>query len=256
MVEDNLLNQEFAVTTLENNGLQVTVVDNGQKALLILEQEEFDGILMDCQMPVMDGYSATRKIREQKRFYDLPIIAMTANTMSGEKQKVLDAGMNDHIPKPVNVNNMFEIMAKWIKPRKTILSTSHSFFDTVIKETDENDSLKRFADLKGIDIKEALELSENNIILYSRLLDLFQQSQNDFCDQFNLAKESNNFKEMHYLAHSLKGAAGTIGANGLQKFTLNLELACQEGEELNKEVFSLVCTELNSVIAGIEKCKQ
>jgi CheY-like chemotaxis protein len=101
LVEDNDMNQELAVELLSRAGLLVVVANNGQEALDILARDrDFDGVLMDCQMPVMDGYSATREIRASPLLRHLPVLAMTANAMASDQQKVLDAGMNDHIAKP------------------------------------------------------------------------------------------------------------------------------------------------------------
>ena len=116
MVEDNELNQELAREILETNGLLVSIANDGQQAIDILQTETFDGVLMDCQMPVLDGYEATRRLRQDKRFKDLPILAMTANAMAGDREKTLACGMNDHIPKPINVSLLFETMARWIHP--------------------------------------------------------------------------------------------------------------------------------------------
>ncbi|MES2951800.1 MAG: PAS domain S-box protein [Pseudomonadota bacterium] len=118
LVEDNEMNQELALELLANAGVEVVLANHGQEALDILVKDNtFDGVLMDCQMPVMDGYAATRAIRSNPRFKDLPIIAMTANAMAGDREKVLEAGMWDHIAKPLNVAEMFATIAKWIKPK-------------------------------------------------------------------------------------------------------------------------------------------
>ena len=118
LVEDNDMNQELAMELLANAHIEVVLAKHGQEALDILAKDTaFDGVLMDCQMPVMDGYTATRAIRQNPAFKDLPIIAMTANAMAGDREKVIEAGMWDHIAKPLNVNDMFATMAQWIKPR-------------------------------------------------------------------------------------------------------------------------------------------
>jgi len=114
LVEDNELNQELAEDMLKRNGLIVTVANNGQEALDKLKLQNFDCILMDVQMPVMNGYEATRLIRNQERYTDLPIFALTANVMSEDIQKSRDAGMNDHIAKPIIPTDMFKTIAKWI----------------------------------------------------------------------------------------------------------------------------------------------
>lgn len=115
VVEDNEINQEIAIALLEMSGLIVEAANNGQEALDRLVSSEFDGVLMDCQMPVMDGYEATRQIRQQAKFKHLPIIALTANAMEGDKEKVIEVGMNDHIAKPIDLNVMLATMGQWIK---------------------------------------------------------------------------------------------------------------------------------------------
>ncbi len=113
LVEDNEVNQELAVALLERVGIQVTLAGDGHQALACLKAGEFDCVLMDCQMPEMDGYTATRLMREQPQWSRLPVIAMTANAMSGEREKVLEAGMNDHVPKPVPVGELYRKIAVW-----------------------------------------------------------------------------------------------------------------------------------------------
>lgn len=114
VVDDNEINQEIVQELLSSEHIHVIVAQNGQEALSLLAQQKFDGVLMDCQMPVMDGYEATLKIREQEKFKDLPIIALTAHAMVGDREKVLAVGMNDQITKPLHPDVMFVTMAKWI----------------------------------------------------------------------------------------------------------------------------------------------
>ena len=118
LVDDNDLNQEYMRELLEMIDIAVETASNGQEALNLLAKQDFDGVLMDCQMPVMDGYEATRQIRKQEKFKDMPVIAMTANAMKGDRDKVLAVGMNDHIPKPFKIDAMYATLAKWIKPVK------------------------------------------------------------------------------------------------------------------------------------------
>ncbi len=114
LVEDNEINQELVMDLLNSNGMTVESAYDGQEALDILEKQSFDAVLMDCQMPVMDGYDATRKIRELEKFRELPVFALTANVMKGDREKALNAGMNDHISKPINPDVLFMTMARWI----------------------------------------------------------------------------------------------------------------------------------------------
>jgi PAS domain S-box-containing protein len=113
LVEDNQMNQDLAVELLSQAGMDVVVADNGRRALDLLAQDaDFDGVLMDCQMPEMDGYTATRLLRQNPAWAHLPVIAMTANAMSGDRERVLEAGMNDFISKPIHVQDMFQTIAR------------------------------------------------------------------------------------------------------------------------------------------------
>jgi len=114
VVEDNEINLELVVALLEGQAIEVQTAENGEQALALLQQQAFDLVLMDCQMPVMDGYEATRQIRKQDKFKKLPIVALTANALKGDREMVLEAGMNDHIAKPIDPQIMFTTMAKWL----------------------------------------------------------------------------------------------------------------------------------------------
>jgi CheY-like chemotaxis protein len=116
LVEDNALNQELAVALLSGAGIEVTLAGDGRQALDRIARERFDAVLMDCQMPQMDGYEATRLLRLQPLLQELPIIAMTANVMSGDRERAIAAGMNDHVAKPINVDDLFATLARWIRP--------------------------------------------------------------------------------------------------------------------------------------------
>jgi len=116
LVEDNPINQELAHELLSRVQIVVQVAENGREAIDMLSRERFDAVLMDCQMPVMDGYAATRELRQHAQWRDLPVIAMTANAMVGDRERVLAAGMNDHISKPINRAEMFATLARWVRP--------------------------------------------------------------------------------------------------------------------------------------------
>ena len=117
LVEDEPSSQQFESAILKDHGFEVSIACYGQAALELLKQEVFDAVLMDCQMPIMDGYMTARKIRQQKHLKNLPIIAITANTMMDDRAKILAAGMNDIVPKPIIIAELFATMSKWIKIR-------------------------------------------------------------------------------------------------------------------------------------------
>jgi len=116
LVEDNAINQEIVRDLLSNAGAVVSVASNGQEALEMLDRQRFDVVLMDCLMPIMDGYAATRALRLRPGLEALPVIALTANAMVGDRDKALAAGMSDHIAKPIKVDELFATLARWIRP--------------------------------------------------------------------------------------------------------------------------------------------
>ena len=115
LVEDNLINQQVAMEILKNAGRAVVTAGNGREALTLLGEHEFDLVLMDLQMPEMDGFEATKKIREMEKYHDLPIVAMTAHAMVGDRERCLAAGMNDHTPKPIEPSVLFRTLIRWLK---------------------------------------------------------------------------------------------------------------------------------------------
>jgi signal transduction histidine kinase/CheY-like chemotaxis protein len=256
LVEDNELNQELAVELLEQAGATVTVADNGRIALERLEGSvAFDGILMDCQMPEMDGYEATRRIRRDPRYAALPIIAMTANAMAGDRQKALDAGMNDHIAKPIDVAALFATLAKWIGPRAS--EPSERTPATAGAPAAAAATGAGALSLPGIDTVAGLAVCNGNAALYQRLLRKFRDQQQDFGERFEtaLASAGTDAQAATRAAHTLKGNAGNIGARGVEKAAARLEDDCRNAEPATRVRASLaeVLGELEPVIAGLRK---
>lgn len=207
LVEDNLFNKELAEDILQAENITVRSVHNGLEALEALKEETFDGILMDCQMPKMDGYRATEEIRAQKKFKNIPIIAMTAGAMQGDMNRALDSGMNDHISKPIQIPQMFEIMERWITPRKH--TDIYNFPPTIINS---DTALKRL---------------QWNTRMYSNLLGKFTQNQQSFISDIQQMLTVKDWESAERAAHSLKGIAGTIGAERLQQYCADLETECR-----------------------------
>ena len=228
LVEDNEVNQELAVELLESNGMVVSVATNGQEALDILEEKKFDGVLMDCQMPIMDGYEATRRLREDVRFADLPIIAMTANAMVGDREKVIEVGMNDHIAKPLELLDMFSKMARWITP---------SGAGGKAKDADNGDTLPHIA---GVDFEKGLSTCQQNKNLLRRLLVRFAETQADFCILMNDALQKGDIETASRYAHTLKGVAGNIGATRIQELAAELDanIAAGNGNAMQRQLIN------------------
>ena len=249
LVEDNELNQELAQELLEQNGLSVTLANNGLEALGLLREFSYDAVLMDLQMPVMDGYEATTRIRQQETLKELVVIAMTANAMARDRKKVLEVGMNDHIAKPINVDEMFKTLAKWVTPKHPLLSSR------ITPEQPKNiEPVESQLELPGIDTEAGLAISQGNHKLYLKLLNKFHISQADFFERFSQARiNEDDPQAAQRCAHSLRGVAGNIGANALMKVATELEEACMEAipdPDIDNILFK-VCALLDQVLNSL-----
>jgi CheY-like chemotaxis protein len=242
LVEDNAINQEIASNVLSRAGIDVTVVDDGQQAVDLLMHESFDGVLMDCQMPVMDGYTATRILRQQERLRDLCIIAMTASAMAGDRDKAIAAGMNDHISKPLKVDTLFATLVRWIRPARA---------------TEIPQALSPAADplesLPGIDPATWRESGMGDDALYFRMLRKFLREQHDFPARFLAALAVSDVPTLARLAHTLKSLAGTLGAHGVERVAHALEQGCLTGLDTQRleALLNDVSSELEPVMAGL-----
>ena len=212
LVEDNEVNQEVAHQILSDAGIRVDIAGNGAIALAKIAENAYDGVLMDCQMPVMDGYQATRKLRQDARYSNLPVIAMTANAMVGDKEKCLDAGMNDFIAKPIDVAQLFGTLARWVAP-----SAPHEVAISVAQPEEV------LPVVPGLKMAEALRRVGGNVNLMRKLLDRFVETQFDAMLRIAGAIDNNQLATAIREAHTLKGLAGNIGAGGLADSAARVE---------------------------------
>jgi len=248
LVEDNPINQELALDLLSHAGIIVTVAGNGQEALAMLGQQSFDGVLMDCQMPIMDGYAATRALRQHPQWRDLPVIAMTANAMVGDRDKVLAAGMNDHVPKPIKLDELFTTLARWVHPAAAAAGELPG-------GTSAGRQPGPLADLPGVDTRAGLANVKGNATLYRHLLHMFRDRESDFPTRFGAARAAGDAAAAARLAHDLKSTAGTLGMRAVQQAAQVLEQACNEYAE-DEEINALaqnVALVLDPVIAGLQQ---
>ncbi|MBT9597741.1 MAG: response regulator [Vitreoscilla sp.] len=230
LVEDNEINQELACDLLAEAGVEVVVANEGRAALAALERQHFDGVLMDCQMPVMDGYEATRALRRDPRWRTLPVIAMTANAMVGDREKAMDAGMNDHVAKPISVDDLFEKLARWTQP---------------------------VAGPKGIPGLDNSALKASGIVagsaLHERLLEMFLDRESGFGERFEAAADDPPLA--HRLAHDLKGEAATLGVESVRTAAEALEAACARGGQ-REEIMPLLEATLSALAPVIEALRE
>lgn len=250
IVEDNALNQEVVLELLHNNGIKAEAVNNGQEALSILAKQTFDGILMDCQMPIMDGYTTTKLLRKAKHLKNLPIIAMTANTRLEDKVRSTNAGMNDLIAKPINVHDMFTIMAKWIFPAKSTRKKTINSDPTI------NVSVQELPALYGIDVHAGLTRMQGNMSLYIKLLIGFRNRYRDFESLFFAAQEESDPLAPLRTAHTFSGLAGNIGASHLFDEAKLLEQACENDNESIHQCLTQIVSSLQPIISGLENLNE
>ncbi|TXH90678.1 MAG: PAS domain-containing sensor histidine kinase [Rhodoferax sp.] len=223
LVEDNPVNQELALEVLQEAGLRVDVAQHGAQALEMVKQHRYDGVLMDCQMPVMDGFEATRLIRANPEWATLPILAMTANAMSGDRELCLEAGMNDHIGKPIDVGQLFSTLAQWVTP-----SGQGPQSDSTAPTPSASDTLP--GPITGLDLAQAMRRMGGNAQLIRKLLTRFVQTQNHAAQRIRSALEAQDLPTAVREAHTLKGLAGNIGAGPLAEQAQDLEALLRQGE--------------------------
>jgi PAS domain S-box-containing protein len=219
LVEDNDINQEMAAELLRDVGFNVDLADNGLIALNKVKEINYDAVLMDIQMPVMDGLTATREIRKNERLASLPIIAMTANAMKTDRDNCLAAGMNDHVPKPIDPEELWKALLRWIKPR---------FPAVAIKKQDAGDAEFLSLEIEGLDTKSGLGRVRGKKLFYFSLLKKFIDGQKSFILEIKKLVSENNLGTAERLAHTLKGVSGNIGAIDIAPLADKLESSLRE----------------------------
>ena len=225
LVEDNEINQQVAKEILEGAGLNVTLANDGQEAVNAVKENDYDAVLMDVQMPVMDGYEATREIRKDELFKEMPIIAMTAHAMAGDDQKSFASGMNGHVTKPIDPDQLFATLQKWIQPGEKGATTQKPVDSVGPSEADKVVSIKEELpeSLPGFDLPDGLKRLQGNKRLYRKLLLSFATDYNTVANEIRQALAAKDFDQAHSLVHNLKGLAGNLAATELQAAAVNLE---------------------------------
>lgn len=232
LAEDNPVNQFVQKEILESLGLDVELADNGRQVLTSLQQEPPDLILMDIQMPEMDGLSASRSIRAESRFRDLPIIAMTAYHMEQEREKCLEAGMNEVMPKPMQPEQLLSCIARWIAPSGQGLIPGGAWAQAEGQEIPEVSTEPRAgASLQTVDIQRGLQRLNGKQHLFDRSLRLFVSNYASGSVRVHDLLRKERQEEAARYCHTMKGAAATICAERLHEAICDLEaeLKRQEG---------------------------
>ncbi len=255
VVEDNEINRLVARELLESSGFAVSLAENGREAVEIVSREEFEAVLMDIQMPEMDGLEAAARIRElgrdDARLRDLPIIAMTAHAMSGDREKSLAAGMNDHVTKPIDTYELFSALSKWIDSGRKKPSAGPPVKDQAGEEAD-------WPPLPGLDIKAGLHRVGGKPGLYRELLIKFREEFSGSGERLTEALRSGDRESARRLVHTVKGVAGNLGALDLYEAASELDAALKGTDQEEafpekisrfREAMELVSSSLNGLPA-------
>jgi PAS domain S-box-containing protein len=228
LVEDNRINQQVAIELLSQEGFRVDLAENGRQALDLIQSQIYDLVLMDLQMPVMDGYQATKALRQYKVHDDMPVLAMSANAMSHDREQCLAVGMNDHIPKPVDRKQLLSALCKWIKPL-----SKQRLLEPLYEEKKSESPSFFLPNQSVINHRAAMERLGGNTELYLHLLRSFTQDQTQVVAEIRRLLSDKQGSDAERLAHSLKGMAGTIGAEHLQEVAKTLEQAIRKKQAVD-----------------------
>jgi two-component system sensor histidine kinase/response regulator len=246
-VEDNDLNQEVALELLRDAGLVVELAENGQRALAMLASADYDIVLMDMQMPVMDGLTATVALRRNPQWQYLPVVAMTANAMKADRERCLAAGMNDHIAKPIEPEDLWRTLLKWVRPRHAASATEPSSMTAT--------ALLFLADIEGLDSVNGLRRVLGKKALYGSMLRKFMTGQKSAVAQISLALQDNSWESAERLVHTLKGAAVSIGATDVASLAtlLESEIRDRQSSPLIDAYLAQLALPLDHLIGQLER---
>jgi len=226
LVEDNLINRRVALENLKKLGCLTEIAENGFEALKKLNSQEFDAILMDCQMPVMDGYVTTEKIREQeKNGKRTPILAMTAHSMKSDMERCVKAGMDDYIAKPANPEKIKKTLCKWLCTGQPDDGKKKNFASP-------SDSPEK---TQAFDLAKGLEIMGGNAEVLKKIIKAYLTVAPQRIKSIKKAAADRALEPANVEAHTLKGASASIGAERLRKAAYDIELAAKDGKQSRVE---------------------
>ncbi len=242
LVEDNEINAQIAMEVMQHEGMTITWFKDGEEVVEYLynrqDVSDVDMIFMDLQMPIMDGYEATKMLRKRYSSKDLPIIAMTADAVKGVEEKAIAAGMDAYITKPIVMRELFALIDRY---------ANTSIDDGAQKPTKVTMEVLPFEKLHGIDVEEGMFHTGNNTHLYMSLLQKFYTNYSNCVDQLNMYLAEAMYEDALRLAHSIKGIAANLGMKQLKDYAFELEETLKKGEDLDSLVIKRFENELIAI---------
>ncbi len=250
LVEDNEMNQQVATELLESAGAIVILANHGGEAVKILTEGDqpppFDVVFMDLQMPEVDGITATKLLRQDPRLQKFPIIAMTAHALVEERQRCLDAGMNDHVSKPIDPDALFSTLLRWAKPRPKQTT------DRQAAPANAGDEVT-LPEIAGINVADGVKRVAGNKPLYRDLLTQFAAKQSDTAAEISASITNGDLKLAERIAHTVKGVAGNIGITEVQSAAQRLEKAIREQSDSVPLLLDEFATSLSTQVDAIRR---
>ncbi len=237
LVEDNLVNQEVALAMLQKIGADVKLAANGQIALNLLEENNFDMVLMDCQMPVMDGFEATVQIRQREKTLGLvkiPIVALTANAIIGDREVCLAKGMDDYLGKPFSFEQLHQLLANWLPVREHTVS-ERIVNENTVRENNASESMMRkendFQSLPAVQIDKKI-IAQLKVLgegLLLRVIQLYRETTPELLTNMQEAIDASDADKLYKAAHSMKNSSANLGVTELVNQCRELEAFARQG---------------------------
>ncbi|WP_306603473.1 PAS domain S-box protein [Azonexus sp.] len=251
VVDDQAMNRELVEILLKNVGIAVDLARNGEQALNMLfnGKKNYDLVMMDIQMPVMDGHTATHEIRKKPHFQDLPIIAMTAHTMVHERERTLQAGMNDHLGKPFDEPTFYRVLARWIGAEKQVVISSSP------ETPDATETTGHFPEVEGIDLVQVRSLMRNDADRFVYWLRNFLTEGPAAVEKIRQSLTDEDRETASMTAHMIKGRCGLLGMSRLHQVSANLETTIEAGQPadaLLEELTALTATMCENIRQAVE----
>ncbi|MBU3697909.1 MAG: histidine kinase [Rhodocyclaceae bacterium] len=240
LAEDNPINQEVTVDLLRPVAVQIDVANDRSEAVALAKDARYDLVLMDMQMPVMDGLEATRQIRALENWSDVPIIALTANAFAEDRERCRQAGMNDHLGKPVEAHVVYRMMLHWLMQPRVALPTPVAAPAPVVAQTATvidlapGDPISALVGLPGFDVEAGLRYLGGNAMVYRRILRRYAEVNVDVPARIEAALTAGDAETVRTLAHGLKGASATLGLLQVREGALAVEMAVREGRPMSE----------------------
>lgn len=250
LVEDNEINTELAIELLKDVGIEVTHAANGMLAIEALRDADYDCVLMDIQMPVLDGLSATRQIRDEQLHKDRPIIAMTAHAMAGEREKSLSAGMNEHISKPIDPKKLYQTLVNFLAPESEMPSEIEQ---SGVDGNHAYDAPVVFPEVDGVDVNDGLHRCGGKTEFYTKILLTFSSKYGEFGKQLKPMVNERNNQGLSEIMHALAGVAGNIGASSVGKRARTLSGSLKDETDLDVDLLYTEAIELAREVEKISK---